>query len=162
MVELIRNDNMQIVPALLTLGHGFFIFDAPPFEQEFRYRKNAKPGELTDTCWGICRNGVPLELPTEDDCFGVAIVDKDIGSIVHGYYTEYKIPAYEYIGWYTKSDVIMPERNWNLICYVGYYDPLAEILHHTDYIEFTIKAGIKFPYWILLGIPLVFLITKFK
>ena len=161
MIELIRNDNMQIVSAITTLGHGFFIFNAPPFETEFGYKKNAESGELTDTCWGICRNGVPLKLPTEDDSFGIAIVDKDTRSILQGYYTEYKIPAYEYVSWYTLSDVIMPERNLNLICYVGYYDPSSQVLYHTDYREFTIKAGAKFPYWILLfGVPL--LIPLFK
>ena len=160
-IKLIRHDTMRLMPS--TLGPGFFIFDAPPFETEFGYRKTAEPGELTDTSWGICRNGVPLDLPAEDDYFGVAIVDKDRGSIVQGYYTEIMIPAYEYVSWYTLKDVVMPTSDWNLICYVGSYDPIADILYHTDYIEFTISAGKKFPYWILLlAIPLIPLIKKLK
>ena len=164
-IELIRNNTMGIMPS--TLGHGFFIFDAPPFETEFGYRGKVEPGDLTDTCWGICRNGVPLELPTEDDYFGIAVVDKDRKSIVHGYYTTVKIPAYEYVSWYTAQDVIMPTSDWHLICYVGYYDPIGDILYHTDYKEFTIKTGTPFkkifPWLLLLAIPLAIpLLKKFK
>lgn len=141
------------------LDHGFFIFSAPPLvEEEFGYRKNAKPGELTDTCWGICRNGVPLELPVVDDYFGFAIIDKDDMTRVQGYYTTLLTPAYEYYAWYTRNDVIMPPRDWNLICYVGYYRIAENVLHATDWREFTIKSTAvpkPFPVWILLFSPLL-------
>ena len=165
-IELITKDIMGIVPA--ELGHGYFLFDSPPFETEFGYRTNAEPGQLTDTCWGICRNGVPLEFPVEDDYFGIAILDKNTQTLVQGYYTTLKIPSYEYISWYTAKDIIMPNRNLNLICFVGYYRPEEEVLHYTDYREFTIKIPTPpiekiLPWLFLLAIPLAIpLFKKFK
>lgn len=166
-VKLIKTELAGILPALP--NHGFFLFMAPPFETPWGHRSKAEPGKPTDTCWGVCRNGVPLELPTTDDYFGIAVIDKDRRTIVQGYYTDLLIPAYEYVAWYTENDVVMPDKDWHLICYVGYYDPAGNILYHTDFREFTIKAYtppppippvIKNFWWLLLFLPLLLLKQK--
>jgi len=162
--ELPTGLKIEIAP--FELDHGFFIFSAPPFEEEFGYTGEAKPGEVISTCWGFLRNGVPIELPVVDDYFGIGIVDKDTEELVRGYYTDIKLPAYEFASWYAKQDQIMPNRDWNLICYIGYYRIAENILHATDWREFTIKslAEKEFPYWIFLFAPLLLipLIKKFK
>jgi len=141
----------------LELDHGFFIFSAPPFEEEFGYVREANSGDIIQTCWGFCRNGVPIDLPVVDDYIGIAIIDKDTKELVQGYYTDIKIPAYEFVSWSTKQDQIMPDYDWNLICYVGYYRIEENVLHATDWREFTIKSTAvpkPFPVW-LLFVPLL-------
>jgi len=137
----------------LVLNYGRFLFEAPPFETEFDYTKEANTGEVISTCWGTCRN-----VEGVDDFFGIAIIDKDTMEFIRGYYTDIKIPLYEFVSWYAKQDQIMPNRDWNLICYVGYYRIEENILHATDWREFTIKSTAvakPFPVWILLFSPLL-------
>ncbi len=165
--ELSSELKIEITP--FELDHGFFIFSAPPFEEEFGYVKEANPRDIIQTCWGFCRNGVPIELPTVDDYFGIAVIDKDDMTLVQGYYTDIKTEAYKFLSWYTKTDQIMPNKNWNLICYVGYYRIDENVLHATDWREFTIKLipevpEKKFPMWIFLLTPLLLIpfVKKFK
>ncbi len=143
----------------LELNYGRFLFEAPPFETEFDYTKEAGIGEVIMTCWGTCRN-----VEGVDDYFAIAIIDKDTMEFVRGYYTDIKIPLYEFVSWAVRQDQIMPNRDWNLICYVGYYRIAENVLHATDWREFTIKSTAVprlFPVWILLlGIPLLILLIK--
>ena len=143
----------------LELDHGRFLFEAPPFETEFDYIKQANSEDLIKTCWGFCRNVEGI-----DDCFGIGVVDKDQMSIIQGYYTDIVIPLYKFVSWETKQDQIMPNYDWNLICYVGYYRPAENVLYATDWREFTIKSTAlpePFPSWIfLLGIPIIYLAIK--
>jgi len=141
---------------LLGLNYGRFLFEAPPLEKtEFDYVREANSGDIIETCWGFCRNTEGI-----DDYFGIGIIDKDDIMLVQGYYTDVKIPLYEFVSWATRQDQEMPNHDWNLICYVGYYRPDENVLYATDWIEFTIKNISKvkpFPYWtiLLLGIPLL-------
>jgi len=143
----------------LQLDHGRFLFEAPPFEEEFGYTKEAKPNEIISTCWGFLRN-----VEGVDDYFGIGIVDRDTKELVRGYYTDIKLPLYEFAAWYVKQDQIMPNRDWNLICYIGYYRIEENVLYATDWREFTIKslAEKKFPYWILLLATPLLLISLIK
>lgn len=137
----------------LQLDHGRFLFEAPPFEEEFGYVKEANPGDIISTCWGFLRN-----VEEVDDYFGIAIIDRDTKELVQGYYTDIKIPLYEFVSWATKQDQIMPNKDWNLICYIGYYRIEENVLHTTDWREFTIKSTAvpkPFPIWLLLFAPLL-------
>jgi len=119
----------------LELDHGRFLFEAPPFEEEFGYVKEASPGNIIQTCWGFLRN-----VEGVDDYFGIAIIDKDTKELIQGYYTDIKLPLHEFASWYTKPDQIMPNYDWNLICYIGYYRIAENVLYTTDWREFTIKS----------------------
>ena len=143
--------SIQIAP--FELNYGRFLFEAPPLEEAFGYTEQAKPNEIISTCWGFLRN-----VEGVDDYFGIGIVDKDTKELVRGYYTDIKLPLYEFASWYAKQDQIMPDRNWNLICYIGYYRIEENVLHATDWREFTIKSLAvpkPFPVWILFFAPLL-------
>ncbi len=153
--------SIKLIP-FIGLDHGRFLFEAPPIEEtEFDYIREASPGDIIETCWGFCRNVEGI-----DDCFGVGIVDKDSLIIIQGYYTDIKIPVYEFVSWATRQDQVMPVLDWNLICYVGYYRPLENVLYATDWKEFKIKSTAvpePFPLWLLFFAPLLIpVIAKLK
>ena len=163
MVNLIKIQFSDIIPATLEPTHGFFIINAPPYQNEWGNVNKSKPGDAFNPCWGFCRNGVPIDLPVIDDYFGFALVDDDSKTLLKGYYIEPLVPAYTYVPFYFKQDdVIMPNRDLHLTLFVGYFTPsTTPILFHTDYRKFTIKAGTAFPIWLLfLAIPLLFLKRK--
>lgn len=142
------------------LDYGRFLFEAPPIDGvEFDYTKEADTGENISVCRGTCRNAEGV-----DDYFGIAVIDKDTNELVCGYYTDIKIPLYNFVAWATKQNQVMPNHDWNLICYVGYYRVEESVLHATDWREFTIKslAEKKFPYWILLLAAPLLLVTLIK
>ena len=148
--EIPTEFSIEIGP--LGLDYGRFLFEAPPFEEEFNYPKEADPNEIISTCWGFLRN-----VEGVDDYFGIGIMDRDTKELIRGYYTDIKLPIYEFASWYARQDQIMPARDWNLICYIGYYRIEENVLHATDWIEFTIKSTAvpkPFPVW-LLFVPLL-------
>jgi len=169
--NLIAVNYEQIIPAALG-DHGFFIFQNLPPDvnldwPDFGYVKEAKTGDILNPCWGTCRNGVPLILPAADDYFGFVFVDKDTMEQVQGYYIDTQVPAYEYVIWFGEKKAVMPDKDWNLICYVGYHPPGSTALYMTDYREFTIKNSKKKSWWwLLLAIPVIpllsFLMKKLK
>ncbi len=153
--------SIKLIP-FLGLDYGRFLFEAPPLEEtEFDYLREANPEDIIETCWGFCRNVEGI-----DDYFGIGVIDKDSLIIIQGYYTDIKIPVYEFVSWATRQDQIMPSHDWNLICYVGYYRPLENVLYATDWREFTIKSTAvpkPFPVWLLFFVPLLIpIIGKLK
>jgi len=166
-VELKESKTMGIFsapPIFDAPQHGFFRFKSPPLAgPPFNYIKKAEPKTLIQTCWGYCQNGIPEVLPAIDDFFGVAVIDRNQQRLLQGYYVDKKIPAYEFISWYTKNDVVMPTRDLNLICFVGYYDITGDILHYTDSRDFTIKAGTPFSlWWLLIPLTIIPILIKLK
>ena len=115
----------------------------------FNPTKQATPGELTDTCSGEALN------TGSDDYAGIAVIDMDTQQVIQAAMTDVPVPSGYGLAWESEKDVMMPDKNLNLRCGVGYYVPAENTIYETDYREFVIsKSAVngKIPWnYILIG-----------
>ena len=102
----------------------------------FNSTNQATPGTLTDTCSGEALN------TGTDDYAGIAVVDLDTGQLIQAAMTDVPVPSGYSVAWESAKDVMMPDKNLNLRCGVGYFVPAENTIYETDYREFVIsKSG---------------------
>ena len=113
----------------------------------FDYRREAVPGELTDTCWGETLN------TGDDDYGGVIIIDSDTSENIQAGVTDVPIHSGSVMSWPSEADYPMPDRDVNATALIGYYVPAESTVYVTDTRDFTImaKVGAAIP-WTYIAI----------
>ena len=102
----------------------------------------AKSGDLTKTC-----DGEALNTGTED-YGGVLIMNKDTQETIQAGVSDGLVPSGNSISWESAKDYLMPNKDLNCTCFVGYYVPTEGTIYATDSRDFTIKkTGFIFPTW---------------
>jgi|GEM_PF-6568967 len=114
--------------------------------------EEAREGQMTSLADGAAIN------TGDDDYVGIQIQDDDTGKSLQGGVSTVPIPSGAGFSWTSAKDVLMPNKDLNCTCYVGYYVPAQETIYATDQRKFTIRkiaGGIGgIPTWLLAAIGL--------